>query len=88
MNYQSLQGLSAKDLLPVFNKAFSLLSILNLFIGIVVDAMHKEHAAEEEAEAAKQAKAQRDTAATLEEVKALRAELAAFREGLAKREGA
>jgi voltage-gated sodium channel len=63
-------------------------AVLNLFIGIVVDAMHKEHAAEEEAEAAKQAKAQRDTAATLEEVKALRVELAAFREGLAKREGA
>jgi voltage-gated sodium channel len=55
-------------------------TILNLFIGIIVNAMQTEHAKEEEAErAAERDMMQEETEPLLAEIKGLRAEVAALR---------
>ncbi len=55
-------------------------TVLNLFIGIIVDAMQSQHEAEREAERAAEAaqaeRGQSDRAAILAEIRALRAEVA------------
>ena len=55
-------------------------TVLNLFIGIIVDAMQSQHEAEREAERAAEAaqaeRGQSDRAAILTEIRALRAEIA------------
>ena len=59
-------------------RASQIFAVLNLFIGVIVDAMQTEH----EAEARGERDAMReDTQAILTEVKALRKEVAALRAG-------
>ena len=59
-------------------------TVLNLFIGIVVDAMQSQHATENEAERAAEqaqvAQGQSDRTEILTELRALRAEVAALRD--------
>jgi voltage-gated sodium channel len=58
-------------------------TVLNLFIGIVVDAMQSQHEAEREAERAAEAavvaRGQSDRAEILSEIKALREEIAGLK---------
>jgi voltage-gated sodium channel len=60
-------------------------AVLNLFIGIIVDAMQSqqqaEHQAEREADEAMAHQGQEDRAAILTEVRALRAEVAELKRG-------
>ncbi len=56
-------------------------TVLNLFIGIIVDAMQSQHTAEREAEADALRKGADDRAAILEELRSLRAEIAELKLG-------
>ncbi|MEM8648713.1 MAG: ion transporter, partial [Pseudomonadota bacterium] len=58
-------------------------AVLNLFIGIIVDAMQKEH--EVEADASRQAMLS-ETEQILEEIKALRGEVSTLKTQLAAKE--